>query len=583
VTTAHVLFEVLAAAVVAVVVSALGGRLRLRCRFPLRPGLRVPVDFLVGSWTLAVIVLLLGLAHLWLRGALLAALALLAVAGRWRRHGWSWSSVAPAALGALVALPAALPPPYFYDALVYHLGLPWQALLEGGLHAHPENVFSSFPPLAQLLAAVPLSVGLIRVPALVHWCSFVAAGAAAGALARELGAPRWAAGVAALCLPLLPGHALVPALPAAEGWALAGVLGATAVVLAPSVRPGGALLAGFLVGVASASRLQGLTWTLLIVGVSVLRSGARWRAGLQGLAGWLAGSAPWWAKNTILLGDPLAPLGWRREGMATLWRDAGSLMHATRVQTAARDLMTGLLPHAAYLVPLLLAVALAAMPVANRRARLAVAMALAGFAAWGLTGSLPRFMTPSVAILAAVGASAARSRAGVWASSLSLGVTVLVGLVLNVQKIGELGGVRLFAGSSASVAPKWVSNDPRPLFAAAAKLPEDARVLFVAEPRGFGFPRRFVAPSQHDVSPLRAVLEGTSSPSAACNELRRQGFTHLLINWGELGRLATGYPVAPWRDRTGWLRWNTFIASLPAAALEAGGAQVLVLPSQSTP
>jgi hypothetical protein len=159
----------------------------------------------------------------------------------------------------------------------------------------------------------------------------------------------------------------------------------------------------------------------------------------------------------------------------------------------------------------------------------------------------------------------------------------VVGLVFNVQQIGELGGLGLLAGSTSAVAPRWVSNDPRPLFATASMLPAGARVLFVGEPRGFGFPRRFVAPSQHDVSPLRLVLEGDSSPSAACLDLRQRGFTHLLVNWGELARLAAGYPVAPWRDRAGWLRWNHFVASLGPPALEARGVQVFVLPAQSGP
>lgn len=579
----HVVSALLAASALAAALGSAGSRLRRLCRFPVRPGLRLPVDFLLGSWGLAVVVLALGLGHVWSRGMLLATLAALAAAGRWRRCGWKWSHVGPAALGALVALPAAFPPPYFYDALVYHLGLPWQALLEGGLFPHPESVFSSFPPLAQLVAAVPLSVGLVRVPALVHWCSFVAAGAAAAALARELGAPRWAAFLAAFSLPLLPGHALIPALPAAEGWALAGALAAAAVVLAPTTKPGTALLAGLLVGIASASRLQGVTWTFLIIGIVVLRGRRRWRVGWQALVGWVVGSVPWWAKNLVLLRDPFAPVGWQREGMATLWRDAGSLMHAPGFRGVVHELLAGLLPHVGYLAPLLLAALLAVVSLGKRPVRLAGLLAIAGLAAWGLTGSLPRFLATSVAVLAALAASGARSRVGRWASSVALGVTILAGLVFSVQEIRQLGGLALLSGSAAAVAPQWVSNDPRQAFAAASALPADARVLFIGEPRGFGFPRPFVAPSQHDVSPVRRVLETSGSPGEACRRLRQQGLTHLLVNWGELGRLTVGYPVAPWRDPATWRRWNTFVASLGAPALEAKGVQVFVLPAQSGP
>src|SRR4030042_5803707 len=200
--------------------SSSGGRPRL----PVGPRLRLPVDFLLGSWVLAAIVLLLGIAHWWFRGVLIGATVALAALGRWQRTGWRGDVLALPVLGALLALPVALAEPFFYDALVYHLGLPWQALLEGGLRAHPENLFAAFPPLAQLLSAAPLAVGLDRLPAVLHWWSFVAAGAAAGRLARSLGAPPWAAGLAALCPPLLPAPAPVAGLPAAGGGGVGGGL-----------------------------------------------------------------------------------------------------------------------------------------------------------------------------------------------------------------------------------------------------------------------------------------------------------------------------------------------------------------------
>ncbi len=124
----------------AAVVGA-GSRLRLWLRVPVQPGLRLPVDWSLCSLFIATTVLPLGLLTLW--------------------SAWT--------LGALVSLPVALAEPFFYEARVYHLGLPWQALLERGLRAHPENPFAAFPPLAQLLSLAPLAVGLDRVPAMLHW------------------------------------------------------------------------------------------------------------------------------------------------------------------------------------------------------------------------------------------------------------------------------------------------------------------------------------------------------------------------------------------------------------------------------
>jgi hypothetical protein len=484
----------------------------------------------------------------------------------------------------LIALPVALAPPFFYDALVYHLGLPWQALLEGGLRGHSEDLFSTFPPLAQLMAAIPLSLGLDRAPALLHWCSFVAAGAGAGAIAKVLGAPRWATWLVAGCVPLLPGNVLVPGLPAAEGYALAGMLTAAAVVLDLRQSVRSAALAGLLAGAAVAARLQAVPWCALVIALVAVRSPRTWRTGVAAAAGAVAGSAPWWFKNLVLLGDPFAPIGWRREGVATLWRDANVLLgQAGSVQEVVGGILGAIAPHAVYLGPLALAATLAVVSCRNRPVGLAAAFVGAALLTWGLAGTLPRFLAPAVAMLAALAAaSAGTGRPGRWAAGLSLGVLAASGIALTVSELAMISSRQLLTGAGV-VDPKFVANDPRPAFTAAERLPTDARVLFVGEPRGFGFPRPFVAPSQHDVSPVRSILDASDSPADACRRLRQQGFTHILVNWGELSRLAGGYPIAPWRDPPGWRRWNTFVASLGPPALDVKGVQIFVLRAQSGP
>jgi hypothetical protein len=565
------------ASVLAVALAATGARLRGLLRLPVWPGLRLSVDLLLGTWALAVVILVLGIAHLWYPASLVGVTVLMAALGRWRKTGWGWEVIVLPALGAVAALPVAVSAPFFYDALVYHLGLPWQGLLERGVQAHPEDLFAAFPPLVQLISAVPLALGLERVPAVLHWWSFVAAGAAAGALARRLGAPRWAAGLVALCLPLLPAQALVAGLPAAEGWAIAGVLSALTVAMAPRMPKGGALLAGALVGVATAARLQGIPWTAMVLAVVLVRE-RRVRAFLLGGAGWLAGSAPWWLKNLVLLGDPTAPVFWRREGVATLWRDAGTLSLGTGPIASLRSLVENLAPHVAYLAPLVLAALLALLSRRRGRLWLAAAVAAGGVLAWSVTGSLPRFLGPTLGVVMALAAAAAHTRPGRWASALALASAGAVGAVFSVVQLGRWGGLDLVRTPGASVRAATVVNDPFPAFAA-SRLPLDTRTLFVGEPRGFGFPRRFIAPSQHDVSPLRAILEAERGPGEAVAALRGQGFTHLLVNQGELSRLAGSYPVAPWRDTAGWRRWNALLAALGPPEVDIGGVQLFALRS----
>jgi len=570
-----------AAVVMAAALLGAGSRLRRWLRVAVRPTLRLVLDWSFGSLALAAVVLVLGVLQLWSAWTLGAVVAGGIALGAWRRSRYRWLALVPPALGAGVALPVALAAPFFYDALVYHLGLPWQAIAEHGLRAHAEDVFSAFPPLVQFLYAPLLALGLDRAPAVLHLGGFVAAGCAVTALARVLGAPRWAAASAALTFLLLPGHALVPGLPAAEGWADAAIVAALAVVLSPRLPPGGAVTAGSLVGIATAARLQGIPWTAIVLAVLWVRAPRRGTVA-RGLAGWLVGSAPWWAKNLLLLGDPIAPVLWRREGMATLLRDAGSFLSSSAPRGVAGGLPGALAPHAAYLLPLILGAVLAVVPRGAGRCRLGGAAAVAGALAWAATGSLPRFLAPTLAVVVALAAAAARTLVSRWAAGLALATAAAIGLAFDLGELHRVGGVTIVSESGAGPS-RWVDNDPRPAFVAARTLPSQARVLFVGEARGFGFPRRFAMPSQHDVSPLRAVLETARSPREAAAALRANGFTHLLVNWSELARLAPAYPVAPWRNAVGWRRWSSFVASCGAPVVRAGTVEVFAVPEGAGP
>jgi hypothetical protein len=580
----HALVGMLVAAATIAAILAAGCRLRLWIRVAVEPGLRFPVDWALGSLLIAGTVAVLGVLRLWspwtLCGVVAAGLAL----ARWRRPGYRWSVLVPGALGGVLTFPIALAPPFFYDALVYHLGLPWQGLLEHGLRPHPENVFAAFPPLAQLLYAPALAVGVERAPALLHWTSFVVAAAAVGLLARHLGAPRWASFMAAACVPLLPCIVLVPGLPAAEGWLVSGTVLAAALVVRARWSRGTGVLVGLMLGLASAARLQGIPWAGILLACVFLRTRSARRT-LYSAVGWLCGSIVWWGKNLVLLHNPTAPVFFSREGIETLWRDSGSAMHATRSAAGfAQATMAALAPHVSYLAPLALA---ALIPVLARRCgrqRLIAGATVAGLLAWAATGNLPRFLAAVAALGLALAASAAsQSAAGRWAAALGLGATAALGLAVSAAQLHRWGGMSLPLGLPGELRAQLVVDDPYPAFAAARALPAGAHVLFVGEPRGFLFPRRFVAPSQHDVSPLRSILESSRGPAAAAAALRRRGFTHLLVNWGELARLTPSYPVAPWRDPAGLRRWNTFIAALGPPQVAAGVVQVFVLPLEKRP
>ena len=601
-----------------VLFMTLGRRARTLLKLPLAPSVRPPADLVAGAWIWSLGVLVLGLCGLFRSSVLLALLLVTVMACfiPWRRD--KRSSLPPladllsVALPSAVLLPIAFGPPFFYDALVYHLGLPWQALREGAFRSHPEDLFSTFPPFAQLVYAQPVALGSDQIPALLHLGSFVAAGLAVLALARRLslGAGTtggdWRARLAGASVPLLPAVVLLPALPAAEGWLLAAVLSALAIVVGPEARHRRAarlatpLVVMFLAGVATSTRLQGLAWSAIIAVLlmpRVLRTGRRtgmsrfWQFGVA-LLGWGTGSALWRLKNLILLGDPIAPLLWKREGIETLFRDAGSLMYSADGSILS-SLTSALRPHLAYLLPLALASTLAV--VGRNQAggaaasgsdgtrtdrRLILLAALLGFLAWAATGTLPRFLAPALCLLlaltAAVAGNAFRASAAIAVGS----IVFLLGFMFTERDpvLRQSTRVLFEPGSLPLTTSPFVIDNPFPVFGAGEMLEADSGTLFVAEARGYRFPRRAVVPSQHDVSPLRPILEETADPQAIAARLRDKGITHLLVNRAEMQRLAKNYPVLPWSTPEGQARFQALLEACGPPVGHAGEVGLFALP-----
>jgi len=363
---------------------------------------------------------------------------------------------------------------------------------------------------------------------------------------------------------------LVAGFPAAEAWTVSCVLASVALALTARAGPKSSLSAGWMVGVAAAARIQGLFWAVLCAPLVA----ARRKKPLASLAAFViaavVGSAPWWLKNGFLLHDPFAPLGWHREGIDTLWRDARSNLHlAANASDLARRSLAALAGQAWPLI-LLLAAALAATAATRKRLPLIllVATGSAGALAWSLTGALPRFLVPSLALLLAAAACGQR-RPGVIVSLGAIGLTLVAGLSSSLGMFRQLGGFSVM-GRSSEVYRALVVSDPSPGFLACAGLPEDARVLLISEPRGFLLPRRFETSSQHDRSALVTLLQAQASPEAVRDRLVKMGYSHLLVNVAEMRRLGRNYPVVPWTDPDGRSGFVALTRHLEPPALVSG-------------
>ncbi len=575
-----ILANFFSAAVMIAILTSSGARVRRWLRLPTGPSDRWATDLVIGAGLCSLWILTLGLIGLLQTAPIVAGLAAQAAIGRWRGNRRPVRPLVIAAVAGLPSLIIAAGPPHFYDAMVYHLGLPWQALLEGGWTAHPENLFSAFPPLAQMTAVPALALDLFRVPGLLHWWAWVCAAVAAGGLARRLGGSRSIGHLVTAAAMLLPVTPLVPGFPAAEGWFLAALVPAAGAALTQRHRQSSLVVMLLLLGLATATRVQGLTWLAILLGLRMFTSRSPVFL-LRGMALLLLGSSPWWLKNLILLGDPLAPVFWVREGIETLWRDGGTLMRMGLSPTNLVERLPNLLSRLTLApLPTLAAAGLAAVSV--RKSRPAFAAALLGMVAWAATGALPQFFAPSFLLLIIVTASCwGREKMLRLATVIVIGGNLALGLAFQARWMPLVHPLEVFGRDFIDAAPKVAPNPPFAAYRALDQmLPPEAKILLVAESRVFGVPRLVIAPSQHDPSPLRHLCEGDEPPGDFAEILGQQGITHLVINDGELTRLGDNYPVAPWKTIRGEGRWRTFIRSLGPPVDERDGVRTYRLSGQ---
>jgi hypothetical protein len=174
---------------------------------------------------------------------------------------------------------------------------------------------------------------------------------------------------------------------------------------------------------------------------------------------------------------------------------------------------------------------------------------------------------------------AANPRAGVR-KVVAFGVLswcIAVGVIRGADYLHSIQVPELTAMSVDRAVELHISNAPIAAFNRAEELPADAVVLFVAEPRIFPFPRRCIVPSQHDVNPLRELIESSPSADAVLSGLNRQGISHLLVNWGELDQLHRSYPVLPWSTDAGKRRFRDLLSSAGPPVIDEAGVQIFEL------
>jgi hypothetical protein len=197
---------------------------------------------------------------------------------------------------------------------------------------------------------------------------------------------------------------------------------------------------------------------------------------------------------------------------------------------------------------LLVAVVLAAVAVLRgddlaRRRRLVLTAAVVSLAGWLLTSQTVRYAFPvaaMLAVLAAVGMRwlprwAAATAAAIAAVTVVLGVTDLASFTF-----GRLEIQRIWSGEATR--EEWrhrvTVNDPLPAYRAAEDgLLPSARLLVVGEGRSWGCRVPHHVSSPYDLQLVQDWVESLPDSESVARAAASEGWSHLLINWGELARL----------------------------------------------
>ena len=499
-----------------------------------------------------------------------------------------------AALVFAAALAAGAPlwllPPYFYDALVYHLGLPWTWLANRTFAIVPHNLFSDFPAAAPTIFLLPVAAGLPEAAAGLHWATFVVALVALARLAGKLGAGRYRWVAPALLVGCW--HATwIASVAAADQLVLLGIIVMTDhLVAGEEPRRTRIVGAGLAFGLAVAAKYTAAVPAAAVLAAAAVAAFAvSWWAGVVGVAA----SSFWWVRNLVVTGNPVFPLGWALFG-GRGWSAAADQRYLALVREGvggAASIPAGL----AHLVAppdglgwwVLAVLPLVAFALggkgAGRERRLVALAALLALAGWLVTSQTTRYALPLAALIAALAAAGlgrmAPRSAGLALAALgvtvALGVLSLAGFLFGVLHVG-----RVWSGAESAEAWRHSAtlDDPLPAYRRCAALPRQARLLVVGEGRSWGCPRPHQVSSPYDEQLAQEVVENSASASAAAQQLRAAGFTDLVINWGEVARLGgPGYRVLRWTTPAAAARWRELLERFTTPVFRDGEVEVRAL------
>ena len=477
------------------------------------------------------------------------------------------------ALGVLgvamaITLRLAFLPSLYYDDLVYHLGLPRQALLIGSWPAIPEFYHSFMPAAWEITYLLPLCLGGGSGPQFMNVIALGLLAVAAYRVARFGGGP--AAGLAVTAM-LLACSMFVGLGSLASNDLFMGLALSVALERLCATSGRQPIQIGLIAGVAWATKFIALpAIAALGIGAAILSGGSAARRLVRMGTLWLIAALVgigWTARAFLMTGNPVYPSLYGVFG-GSFWSDrASSLLQ--------RDVSMGAFPDrglaAFVLAPIDVArtaggigtpgginILLASMLVAGlllssrvRNARLLLLFAGVVYAGWCASSIVMRFaivlliaLLPFAAALVqwALELVPSRARLAHTLAAVLLAIAVASPIMSSVsQQLARYGaGTGFFGGTARAEMLSSRVNLAACGSAMARTLANDARILVIGDARLALVPRKTVLSTAIDRPAVARLLSGSSSAKDLERLISRE-FTHVLVNYRELKRWSDQY------------------------------------------
>ena len=554
---------------------------------------------LMQTWLLAALMLAACGTELWLTRRELTPTGMRIAKSQGANEKASGSSLLYSRLIIAIAAPfvfcmllGALSPQTDFDVLEYHLGGPKEWFLQGRITRLPHNVYTSFPFLTEMLVLCGMVLTGDWEWGALSGQAIVAGFIPLTAIGLYATGRRWFSGSAGLLASLVwlttPWAYRIAIIAYAEGGLACYLFASLAVVMRviwfrdqrqkvpespvtdskTATPPSGLFaLAGLLSGCAMACKYTGLVSAViplaLVLAWRSIRTtdtaGLRARLVPLGLfaAGVLCAIGPWLVKNAIETGNPVFPLAYSLFGgegrdaiMDAQWR-AGHSSHYARAIDRLWDLpvkLTDVVANNDWHSALMFGLAPIAL-LASWRRKVWFVWAIIGwqFFTWFLfTHHIDRFYVPLLPIVALLAGCAAgwmsQFPGALWISIPVFTASILFNAWIMQHVSGfNAGRTDLRAARDMVMSPslKWLNDEYEQ-----GRLPKDFKVLSVGEAALFF--ARF--PYRYNTVFDRSLFEQWCAEKSPSGEfqlrpadeiratLRRQGITHVFVNWAEILR-----------------------------------------------